>query len=177
MSTQSREEASGSTPARFTVAERDAWTGLLRTYAIMVRRMEEMFRTRHRIMYGEFEVLLRLSWAPNRRMRISDLAKASLLTSSGMSRLVDRLERAGLVARESAPEDARGANATLTPAGQEVLSAAAVSDITLAREEFLSLYTQPELEQMGRFWARFLERAAPLGEQGQPGRPTDSDRR
>lgn len=127
-------------------------------------------------MYGEFEVLLRLSWAPNRRMRISDLAKASLLTSSGMSRLVDRLERAGLVARESAPEDARGANATLTPAGQEVLSAAAVSDITLAREEFLSLYTQPELEQMGQFWARFLERAAPLGEQGQPGRPTDSDR-
>jgi len=113
-------------------------------------------------------VLLRLSWAPNGRMRISDLAKASLLTSSGMSRLVDRLERAGLVARESAPEDARGANATLTPAGQERLSAAAVSDITLAREDFLSLYTQSELEQMGRFWARFLEREASTAKEKLP---------
>jgi DNA-binding MarR family transcriptional regulator len=98
-------------------------------------------------------------------MRISDLATASLLTSSGMSRLVDRLQRAGLVARERAPEDARGANATLTPAGQERLSAAAVSDNTVVREAFLSLYTQSELQQMGRFWARFLERESPQGEQ------------
>ena len=159
MSKQSSRGAPGGRPARFTEAERDAWTGLLRTHSIMVRRMEEMFRARHHLMYGEFEVLLRLSRAPNRRMRISDLAAASLLTSSGMSRLVDRLERAGLVARESAPEDARGANATLTPAGQELLSAAAASDVALAREAFLSLYTRSELEQMGRFWARFLERA------------------
>jgi DNA-binding MarR family transcriptional regulator len=172
VSTQSREEASGRMPARFTVAERDAWTGLLRTHSIMVRRMEEMFRTRHQLMYGEFEVLLRLSWAPSGRMRISDLATASLLTSSGMSRLVDRLQRAGLVARERAPEDARDANATLTPAGQERLSAAAVSDNTFVREAFLSLYTQSELEQMGRFWARFLERESSQGEQASP-RPAD----
>src|SRR5262245_13867432 len=117
-------------PGRFTAVERDAWTGLLRTHSIMVRRMEEMFRARHQLAYGEFEVLLRLARAPNGRMRISDLAAASLLTSSGMSRLVDRLQRAGLVIREPAPEDARGANATLTPAGHERLSAAAVSDNT-----------------------------------------------
>ena len=175
MSTQSDKGLFGSMPGRFTAVERDAWTGLLRTHAIMVRRMEEMFRTRHNLMYGEFEVLLRLAWTPDHRLRISDLASASLLTSSGMSRLVDRLQRASLVTRESAPEDARGAYAALTPAGHERLSAAAVSDNTLVRETFLSLYTEPELEQMGRFWARFLEREAPSASTHAPGRQGGRD--
>src|SRR4029453_3888199 len=84
VSTQSNEGSFASMPGRFTAAERDAWAGLLRTHAIMVRRMEEMFRARHQLMYGEFEVLLRLAWAPDHRLRISDLAAASLRTSSAI---------------------------------------------------------------------------------------------
>jgi DNA-binding MarR family transcriptional regulator len=177
VSTQSNKGSFASMPGRFTAAERDAWTGLLRTHAIMVRRMEEMFQARHQLMYGEFEVLLRLAWAPDHRLRISDLAAASLLTSSGMSRLVDRLRRAGLVSRESAPEDARGAYAALTPAGRERLSAAAVSDNTFVRETFLSLYSEAELEQMGQFWARFLKREAPGASPPAPGASSGADPR
>jgi DNA-binding MarR family transcriptional regulator len=74
-----------------------------------------------------------------------------------MSRLVDRLQQAGLVRRETAPEDARGAYAILTPAGQERLAAAEASNIAFVRSAFLSLYTEAELKQMVEFWTRYLE--------------------
>jgi DNA-binding MarR family transcriptional regulator len=73
-----------------------------------------------------------------------------------MSRLVDRLEQAGLLRRESAPEDARGAYAILTQKGQEHQTAAEARNVELVREHFLSLYSEAELEQMGAFWMRFL---------------------
>lgn len=135
-----------------------AWGKLLSVHAAMMRQLEEMLQTSYHISHGEFEVLLRLSWATDQRMRIRDLADASVLTRSGMSRLVDRLEQAGLVRRETALEDARGAYATLTSAGQERLNAAEASNIALVRASFLSLYTKPELEQMITFWERFLNR-------------------
>ncbi len=113
-----------------------AWGKLLTVHAVMMRQLEEMLQTKYRISHGEFEVLLRLSWAEGHRMRIRELADASVLTRSGMSCLADRLEEAGLVRRETALEDARGAYAILTPVGQERLDAAEASDIALVRELF-----------------------------------------
>lgn len=135
-----------------------AWGQLLNVHALMMRKLEEMLQSHYQISHGEFEVLLRLSWATGRRMRIRELADASVLTRSGMSRLVDRLEHAGLVRRETAVEDARGAYAVLTDEGKERLDAAEASNIALVRETFLSLYTASELEQMAEFWMRFLDR-------------------
>ena len=73
-----------------------------------------------------------------------------------MSRLVDRLEAAGLVQCETASEDARGAYAILTSTGRERLNAAEESNIALVRESFLSLYTEGELAQIVELWNRFL---------------------
>ncbi len=146
---------------QFTETEGIAWGKLLSVHAAMLRQLEAMLQTEYHISHGEFEVLLRLSWATDHRMRIRDLAEASVLTRSGMSRLVDRLEAAGLVRRETAAEDGRGAYAILTPSGQERGAAAEASNIALVKALFLSLYTESELEQMGGFWLRFLNSESP----------------
>ena len=143
-------------PAKFTESEGAAWGQLLSVHAAMMRLLDTMLQTRHRISHGEFEVLLRLSWASEGRMRLRDLADASVLTRSGMSRLVDRLEQAGLVGRETAAEDARGAYAVLTPAGRERLAVAERDNIALVQKCFLSLYSGEELAQMADFWRRFM---------------------
>ncbi|MFO7278773.1 MAG: MarR family transcriptional regulator [Thermoanaerobacterales bacterium] len=71
-----------------------------------------------------FELLLRLARAPGRHLRMSDLAARSGLTPSGLTRAVDRLEAAGLVARKPCPSDGRGAYTALTPAGLSTLRSA-----------------------------------------------------
>ena len=144
-----------------------AWSKLLSVHAVMMRRLEEMLQSKYRLSHGEFEVLLRLSWAADQRMRIRELADASVITRSGMSRLVDRLENAGLVQREQAIEDARGAYAILTSAGSERLSFAEESNIAFVRESFLGLYTEAELARMVEFWDRFLDGPpSPAGSDG-----------
>jgi DNA-binding MarR family transcriptional regulator len=72
----------------------------------------------------EFEVLIRLSRSPGQRLRLTELANQVRLSTSGLSRLVDRVEAAGLVRREACPSDRRGAFAVLTEAGEQALAAA-----------------------------------------------------
>src|SRR5215210_6134826 len=72
----------------------------------------------------EFEVLIRLSRSPDQRLRLTELANQVRLSTSGLSRLVDRVEAAGLVRREACPSDRRGAFAVLTEQGEAALTAA-----------------------------------------------------
>lgn len=137
------------------------WARLLSVHTVMMRRLEAMLQADYHISHGEFEVLLRLSWADQQRMRLRELADTSVITRSGMSRLIDRLEQAGLVQREAAAEDGRGANVRLTASGQERLAAAEAANIALVRTTFLSLYSAAELDQMLVFWDRFLNRYWP----------------
>ena len=112
----------------------------------------------HRLSCGlshpEFEILLRLSRAEGRRVRIQELAAASVLTRSGTSRAVERLERLGLIRRETAPEDRRGNYAILEPAGTERLDRALDGHIPLVRGTFLERFSPRELEAMAGFWRR-----------------------
>ena len=101
----------------FSQLEREAWGGFLSAYAFIYRIVEEDLQSHSQVTHVEFEILLRLSWAENQRMRIQDLAAQSLLTRSGVSRAISRLEEAGLVAREEASEDRRGSYAMLTKEG------------------------------------------------------------
>lgn len=70
---------------------------------------------------GWFEVLIRLARTPGRQLRMSELAAQVSLSTSGLTRLVDRVEAAGYIRREACPSDRRGAFAVLTPAGQAAL--------------------------------------------------------
>ncbi len=90
-------------------------------------------------------------------MRIQDLAAQSVLTRSGMSRAVERLERAGLVQRTEAQEDKRGAYAALTASGLTRLRSALRAHVALVRRAFLSHYSQAELEHLATLWRRAEE--------------------
>lgn len=141
-------------PDDFTPLERAAWGGFLRVQSHLMRMIEDDLEARVGISHPEFEVLLRLSWADGRRMRIQDLAAHSLLTRSGVSRLVERLGRVGLITREDAPEDGRGAYAFLTDDGFAALQVAKDGHTRLLRAEFLGRFTKAELAQLVEFWRR-----------------------
>ena len=141
----------------FSEIEQNAWGGFLGTHARMNRMIEEDLQSHSQITHVEFEVLLRLSWNENHRVRIQDLAAESVITRSGVSRVVERLEKAGLVTREEASEDRRGAYAVLTEEGLARFQQAIKAHVAFVRENFLSHYNEQELEQMAGFWKRLQE--------------------
>jgi DNA-binding MarR family transcriptional regulator len=105
----------------------DAFVALLRAHASVTRRLSAQLLAEHDLTLSDFEVLLRLSRAPDRRMRRVDLADQVLLSASGVTRLLDGLERLGLVERAACAGDRRVVYAVLTDTGLERLRAAANS--------------------------------------------------
>ena len=91
---------------------------MLRVHATLTKALDAELEAEHGLPLSSYEVLLHLDDADGQRMRMSDLAATVILSRSGLTRLVDRLEREGLIARESCPSDARGSFATLTAAGR-----------------------------------------------------------
>ena len=132
-----------------TGAEQQAWRGFLRAYAVLVRELDAELEAAHRLPLTSYEVLARLQDAPSRRMRMCDLADAVLLSRSGLTRLVDRLARDGLLERCSCPQDARGAFAVLTDEGERRLQAARYTHITGVRRLFLDRFEPDELARLG----------------------------
>lgn len=140
-----------------TALELGAWRGLLRAHAGLVQRLDADLRARHGISVTSYEVLMLLGAAGRRRLRISELSKATLLSVSGMSRMVDRLAREGLVVRETCEDDGRGAEVALTPSGRGRLRAARASHLAGVRREFLARFSDDELAAMQGFWSRLDE--------------------
>jgi len=141
-------------PDRFSALEGDAWGGLLGVHGRLMRLLERDLDERCGISHPEFEILLRLDWAPDHRARQQDLAAASVLTRSGASRAVERLERLGLVRRETAPEDHRGNYVVLLPPGHELLAKALDGHVPLVRSAFLTCFSNDELRAMADGWRR-----------------------
>jgi DNA-binding MarR family transcriptional regulator len=106
---------------------------------------------------NQYEVLLRLNRAPDKSLRMSDLARMVLLSPSGITRTVDQLERRGFVERRVCPTDRRGFLAVLTPEGKARLRAATKVHVAGIRELFCSHLTPKELEGL----AAALESIAP----------------
>jgi DNA-binding MarR family transcriptional regulator len=98
-----------------------AWRTLLTAHARLIDRIEAELKTAGAIPLTWYDVLIELWEAPERRLRLHELASAVLLSRSGITRLVDRLEAAGLLRREPDPADRRGAYAAITEAGQAAL--------------------------------------------------------
>jgi DNA-binding MarR family transcriptional regulator len=97
---------------------------------------------------SEFEVLLRLSRSDDTRLRMSDLATQANLSSSGLTRLIDRLEARGLVARQACPSDGRGSFAVLSPTGLELLLSVLPGHVALIDRWYTSTLTPEQLEQL-----------------------------
>jgi len=126
----------------------------LRAYACLAKRLDAELESAHRLPMSSYEVLHHLHEASGGRMRMCDLAEQAQLSRSGLTRLVDRLERDGLLERCSCAHDARGAYACLTEAGRERLEAARVTHLAVVREHFFSRFSEAELSSLADMWER-----------------------
>lgn len=118
----------------------EAYTGLSARFA---RQFEE-----HGLSPVEFEVLMRLSRSPGRQLRMTDLAAQTSLSTSGVTRVVDRLERDGLLCRQACPSDRRGSFAVLTDAGFARLKETLPGHLRLIDEWFTGQLSPTELESL-----------------------------
>jgi DNA-binding MarR family transcriptional regulator len=147
-------------PNRLSAPELAAWRGFLRVHAALIRELDADLEGRHGLPLTSYEVLLRLSGADGGRMRMAELAGSVLLSRSGLTRLCDRLVRQGLVEREAAPDDARGAYAVITPLGRERFRAAHATHLAGVRERFTDRLGPEDLERLAAVWERVLPGAA-----------------
>lgn len=130
--------------------ELHAWRSLHRTYAWTSKRLDAELEQAHGLPLTSYEVLDQLGDAPDGRMRMCDLAESIGLSRSGLTRLVDRLERDGLLGRCSCVHDARGAYACLTETGRALLEGARETHMAGVRLHFLSRLSAPELRLLGQ---------------------------
>jgi DNA-binding MarR family transcriptional regulator len=128
----------------------DAWRAFLVAHARLFRRLDEELRLEHALSLPEYETLLQIAQAPDRRMRMSQIASRVLLSKSGVTRLVDRLVADGFVERSQCSSDARGAEAGLTPAGLERLRAASTTHLRGIERYFLAAVEADDLVVLGR---------------------------
>jgi DNA-binding MarR family transcriptional regulator len=131
-----------------------AWRGMLRAHAELVRTLDAELAREHDLPLSSYEVLLFLNDSDQGRMRMSELADSVLLSRSGLTRLVDRLERQGLLRRERCESDARGYFAEITPEGRRVFSAARKTHLDGVRRVFLGRFSRDELRTLGGLWQK-----------------------
>jgi DNA-binding MarR family transcriptional regulator len=140
--------------SRRVTPELSAWVGLLRAHASTTRRFNAELVAEHGLTLNDYEVLLHLSRADGGRLRRVDLADRVLLTPSGITRLLEGLERCGYVERASCASDARVTYAQLTAAGEAKLSDAAKTHVAGIREFFRGRFSENELEALGSLLER-----------------------
>jgi DNA-binding MarR family transcriptional regulator len=133
----------------------------VRAHAAVVRELSAELETEHGLTISDYEVLLRLAHAPDRRMRRVDLAEQVVLTPSGITRLLEGLERVGYVDRAACKEDARVKYALLTEAGLAKLRAAAKTHVAGIERLFLDRFDEQERVQLSDFLRRIGEADVP----------------
>lgn len=132
----------------------EVWIRFLRAHSAITRELSAELVSTHGLTLSDYEVLLHLSRAPDGLLRRIDLAERVLLTPSGITRLLEGLERAGLVCRASCPTDARVSYAKLTDAGLERLRAASSTHLEGVSRLFVGQFSAAELTTLGTLLAR-----------------------
>jgi DNA-binding MarR family transcriptional regulator len=127
---------------------------MLRAHSELTRALDADLSRKHNLPLSSYEVLLFLADSPDGRMRMSELADSVLLSRSGLTRLVDRLERDGLLKRTRCDSDARGLFAEITPKGRRLFDAARQTHLDGVRELFLSRFSRDELRTLGALWEK-----------------------
>jgi DNA-binding MarR family transcriptional regulator len=131
-----------------TAQEQVAWRGLLQVHLLLFAQLERELAQEAGVPMTYYEILVRLSEAPERRLRMSDLAEFSNQSRSRLSHAVTRLTELGWVERSACDEDRRGAFAVLTDAGMAALVAAAPCHVRGVREHVFDPLTPAQVEQL-----------------------------
>ena len=154
-------------PIRPATAWNDAWRGVLFASAKVLRIAERDLVEREGFPVAWLDILAQLYDAPGNGLRMQELEERSLFTRSGLTRLVDRIEAAGLVRRERVPGDRRGVRVVLTPEGRRRHDKAFVEHMRVIEREFGGRLTPAEqqavADALGGFWHDDLERATTTG--------------
>lgn len=137
-----------------TEVQQQAWRAFLRAHTQVTRRLEAELVAAQDLSLPSYDVLVQLSEAPSRRLRMTELAERVLLSRSGLTRLVDRLERDGLVIRQACPSDARGTHAVLTDLGLDRLRAAWPAHLAGVQEHATSHWTEDEARMLAELLGR-----------------------
>src|SRR6476620_287647 len=139
---------------RLSTRELAAWRGFLRVHSGIVRELNTELELTHALPLAHYEVLFHLDGAPCGKLTMSELAQSVLLSQSGVTRLVDRLVRSGLVVREGCSADRRVMYARLTDEGREALIEARPTLIEGVRQRFLARFDDAELDVLADAWER-----------------------
>lgn len=131
-----------------------AWRAFLHAHAAIMRQLEDELEWEESLSLADFDVLVQLATAPDHRLRMSELAERALLSRSGMTRRVDRLEGVGMVARRDCDIDRRGAFAVLTAAGLGRLRSALPAHLDGIQRHFVAHLDEADLVAVARAMAR-----------------------
>lgn len=145
--------------ARIPASQMSAWKALLRAHATAVGRIEAKLAASGNISLVEYDVLLELNYVPGGKLRMADLAQRVVLSRSGLTRLVDRLEKLGYLRREATITDRRGMEAVLTEAGRAALKAAWPIYAEGIRESFARYLREEEAQHLAELLGRVSEAA------------------
>ncbi|MEO3805771.1 MarR family transcriptional regulator [Nonomuraea sp. B1E8] len=144
-----------------TADELAVWRMLQRAQVRITRHLEAELLVAHDLPLASYDVLMQLAEAPERRLRMNDLAERVLLSRSGLTRLIDRLQRDGLVAREACADDARGLFAVLTERGEVRLAEATPTYLRGIRTQFLDMLGPDEIGEVRSMLAKLDITGAP----------------
>lgn len=142
---------------RPTSRELATWRLFLRAHAQLTRTLEAELLAAHELPLASYDVLLQLAEAPDRRLRMTELADRVLLSRSGLTRLVDRLARDGLVERAACPSDARGTFTVLTETGLNRLRSAAPTHLQGVHEHVTSRLDAQELAALDGLLSKIVD--------------------
>ena len=132
----------------------EAWRSYLQSHASILRELDAELVAAHGMTTRDYEVLLYLAQAPERKLPMSALATSTMLTRSGITRLVDGLVAAGMIERAACPSDARISYARLTEPGYQKLREAGCTHIASIERLFLEHFTPAEISQLASLLGR-----------------------
>ena len=138
-------------------AEQQMWHGYLDSTRLLLRTLDRQLTAESGINLTDFEILVLLSEAPGRRMRMNELADGTLTTRSGVTRAVKRLVEAGWVQQARCEDDKRGQYAELTEAGMDKLRTAAPGHVNVVRANIFDLLSPRDVELFGHAYGRIRD--------------------
>ena len=128
--------------------EKRAWNAYLSTHALLNQRLDQQLKRDSGLSHLQYEILARLSGAPDRELRMTELACAVQNSKSGVTYQIGQLEQAGFVRRRNCQSDVRAVYAVLTDEGMAKLERAAPGHVSLVRELFIDVLTPDQLRAL-----------------------------
>lgn len=130
--------------------EQSSWRAWVAASTLLPHRLSKDLQQDAQITLADYEILMYLSESPCRRMRMSELAEATLSSRSRLSHQVDRLAAAGFIDRQPCPDDRRGSFAVLTEAGWSMVVQTAPAHVESVRQHLVDVLSPEEFSELGR---------------------------